>query len=66
MTPLCIFGHRSFLNFHGALLHNLSWTHEKAGHIKEAIDYAARYQAAVHGEDQERARRRVEFLKQRY
>ena len=49
------------------LLHNLSWTHEKAGHIKEALDYALRYQAAVPtGEDQERARRRVEFLRQRY
>ena len=48
-------------------LHNISWTHEKAGRIKEAIDYAIRYQAAVPtGEDQERARRRVEFLKQRY
>ena len=44
-----------------------SWTHEKAGHIKEALDYALRYQAAVPtGEDQERARRRVEFLRQRY
>ena len=48
-------------------LFNMSWTHEKAGRIKEAIDYAVRYQAAVQGaEDQERARRRVEFLKQRY
>ena len=48
-------------------LHNLSWTHEKAGRIKEAIEYAVRYQAAVPtGEDQDRARRRVEFLKQRY
>ena len=48
-------------------LHNISWTHEKAGRIKEAIEYAVRYQAAVPtGEDQERARRRVEFLKQRY
>lgn len=67
MTPLCIFGHRSFLNFHGALLHNLSWTHEKAGHIKEALEYAARYASAVAGtDDEERARKRVEFLKQRY
>ncbi len=49
------------------LLHNLSWTHEKAGRIKEAIDYAVRYQAAVQTvEDRERGRRRVEFLKQRY
>ena len=48
-------------------LHNLSWTHEKAGRIKEAIEYAIRYQAAVQTvEDQERGRRRVEFLKQRY
>ena len=67
MTPLCILGHRSFLNFHGALLHNLSWTHEKAGHIKEALEYAARYASAVAGtDDEERARKRVEFLKQRY
>ena len=49
------------------LLHNLSWTHEKAGRIKEAIDYAVRYQTAAQTvEDQERGRRRVEFLKQRY
>ena len=49
------------------LLHNISWTHEKAGRIKEAIDYAVRYQAAVQTvEDQERGRKRVEFLKQRY
>lgn len=49
------------------LLHNLSWTHEKAGHVKEALDYALRYQAAVQtDEDRERARKRVEFLKQRY
>lgn len=49
------------------LLHNLSWTHEKAGRIKEAIDYAVRYQAAAQTvEDQERGRKRVEFLKQRY
>ena len=49
------------------LLHNLSWTHEKAGHIKEAIDYALRYQAAVQtDEDRERARKRVEFLTKRY
>ena len=48
-------------------LHNLSWTHEKAGRIKEAIEYAVRYQAAVQTvEDRERGRRRVEFLKQRY
>ncbi len=48
-------------------LHNISWTHEKAGRIKEAIEYAVRYQATVQsGEGQERARRRVEFLKQRY
>lgn len=48
------------------LLHNLNWTHETAGHIREAVEYAARYQAAVQGEAQERARRHVEFLKQRY
>ncbi len=49
------------------LLHNLSWTHEKAGHIKEALDYALRYQSAVQtDDDRERARKRVEFLKQRY
>ena len=49
------------------LLHNLSWTHEKAGHIKESLDYALRYQAAVQtDDDRERARKRVEFLKQRY
>jgi len=49
------------------LLHNLSWTHEKAGHIKEALEYAARYASAVAGtDDEERARKRVEFLKQRY
>ena len=49
------------------LLHNLSWTHEKAGHIKEALDYALRYQAAVQtDEDRERARKRVEFLTKRY
>ncbi len=48
-------------------LHNLSWTHEKAGRFKEAIEYAIRYQAAVQTvEDRERGRRRVEFLKQRY
>ena len=48
-------------------LHNISWTHEKAGRIKEAIEYAVRYQSAVQdAEEQERARRRVEFLKQRY
>ena len=35
---------------------NLSWTHEKAGRIKEAIEYAVRYQAAAQTvEDQERA-----------
>ena len=38
----------------------------KAGRIKEAIDYAVRYQSAQTVEDQERGRRRVEFLKQRY
>ena len=49
------------------LLHNLSWTHEKAGRLREAIEYAVRYQATVQTvEDQERARKRVEFLKQRY
>ena len=49
------------------LLHNLSWTHEKAGRIKEAIEYAVRYQTAAQTvEDQERGRKRVGLLKQRY
>ena len=49
------------------LLHNLSWTHEKAGRIREALEYAVRYQAAVQSvEDKERGRKRVELLKQRY
>ena len=49
MTPLCILGHRSLLNFHGALLHNISWTHEKAGRAREALEYAERYLVACRG-----------------
>ena len=48
-------------------LHNLSWTHEKAGRLREALDYAERYLMACRGtEDEERAAKRVAFLKQRY
>ena len=48
-------------------LHNLSWTHEKAGRLREALDYAERYLTACRGtEDEERAAKRVAFLKQRY
>lgn len=67
MTPLCILGHRSLLNFHGALLHNVLWTHEKAGRAREALAYAERYRAACQGTEEEaRAARRVEFLKTKY
>jgi hypothetical protein len=49
------------------LLHNVSWTHEKAGRTLEALDYAERYLTACRGtEDEERAAKRVAFLKQRY
>ena len=49
------------------LLHNISWTHEKAGRIKEALEFAERYLAACRGtEDEERAQKRVTFLRQRY
>ena len=50
------------------LLHNLSWTHEKAGRVREAIGYAERYLKACagNGDDEARARRRVEFLRRTY
>ena len=49
------------------MVYNLSRTCEKAGKLKEAIEYAARYQSLVVGtEEEERARRRVEFLRGRY
>ncbi len=49
------------------LLHNISWTHEKAGRAREALDYAERYLAACRGsEDEERATKRVAFLKAKY
>jgi len=49
------------------LLHNVSWTHEKAGRTREALDYAERYLTACRGtEDEERAAKRIAFLKQRY
>ena len=49
------------------MVYNLSRTCEKAGRLKEAIEYAARYQSLVVGtEEEERARRRVEFLRGRY
>ena len=49
------------------LLHNISWTHEKAGRTREALDYAERYLAACRGsEDEERATKRVAFLKAKY
>ncbi len=49
------------------MAYNLSRTCEKAGKLKEAIEYAARYQSLVAGtEEEERARRRVEFLRGRY
>ena len=49
------------------LLHNLSWTCEKAGRIVEAKDYAARYLAQSKGTaDEGMAERRVKFLAGRY
>lgn len=49
------------------LLHNISWTHEKAGRTREALEYAERYLSACRGtEDEERAAKRVAFLKERY
>ena len=49
------------------LLHNISWTHEKAGRTREALDYAERYLVACRGtEDEERATKRVAFLKAKY
>jgi len=49
------------------MVYNLSRTCEKASKLKEAIEYAARYQSLVVGtEEEERARRRVEFLRGRY
>ena len=49
------------------LLHNISWTHEKAGRTREALAYAERYLSASRGtEDEERAEKRVAFLKERY
>ena len=49
------------------LLHNISWTHEKAGRTREALDYAERYLVACRGtQDEERAAKRVVFLKAKY
>lgn len=49
------------------LLHNISWTHEKAGRTKDALEFAERYLLACRGtEDEERAQKRVTFLRQRY
>ncbi len=49
------------------LLHNISWTHEKAGRTREALDYAERYLVACRGtQDEERATKRVAFLKAKY
>ncbi len=49
------------------LLHNISWTHEKAGRTREALEYAERYLSACRGtEDEERAAKRVAFLRQRF
>ena len=49
------------------LLHNISWTHEKAGRPRDALEYAERYLTACRGtEDEERATKRVAFLKERY
>lgn len=49
------------------LLHNISWTHEKAGRARDALAYAERYRAACQGSEEEaRAARRVEFLKTKY
>ena len=48
-------------------LFNSSWTHEKAGRTREALDYAERHLAASRGtEDEERAAKRVAFLKAKY
>ena len=49
------------------MVYNLSRTSEKAGKVKEALEYAARYQTLVVGTDEEeRAQRRIEFLRGRY
>ena len=49
------------------MIYNLSRTCEKAGRLKESIAYAARYQSLVVGTgEEERARRRAEFLRDRY
>ena len=49
------------------LLHNISWTHEKAGRAREALEYAERYLVACRGtQDEERAAKRVVFLKAKY
>ena len=49
------------------MVYNLSRTSEKAGKVKEALEYAARYQSLVVGTDEEeRAQRRIEFLRGRY
>jgi hypothetical protein len=49
------------------LIHNVSWTHEKTGCIKEALEFAERFGTACRGtEDEERAQKRVTFLRQRY
>ena len=49
------------------LLHNISWTHEKAGRAREALEYAERYLVACRGtQDEERAAKRVAFLKAKY
>lgn len=49
------------------LLHNLSWTCEKAGRIVEAKDYASRFLAQSKGTaDEGMAERRVKFLAGRY
>ena len=49
------------------LLFNISWTHEKAGRTREALEYAERYWVACRGtEDEERAAKRVAFLKSKY
>jgi len=49
------------------LLHNISWTHEKAGRARDALEYAERYLVACRGtQDEERAAKRVVFLKAKY
>ena len=49
------------------LLFNISWTHEKAGRTREALEYAERYLVACRGtDDEERAAKRVVFLKAKY